>query len=121
MPWDSFTSTLPVSEECLRKGYLHFREYVDEETLKRIVVISLRVGTIEDYEIAGIAYSLSYFIQYILTIEEEGNGDKDLVDYFYNHMSNYRLYYLSHRYYLFSVKLDPIVLLIYRHVIRIWY
>lgn len=86
--WDSFTSTLPTSKECLREGYLHIREYIDEEALKRIVTISLRVGTIEDYEIAGIAYSLSYFLLFLI-VEEVSGKNTDLVGYFYSHITDY--------------------------------
>lgn len=87
--WDTFTSVLPLSEEVLRDGYASFRDVMDEDTIRQIVTISLKAGTIDDFEIAGIVYSTSYFIHFLLKQEETQGPFLPLVGAFYSHMKEY--------------------------------
>ena len=87
--WDTFTSVLPVSKEVLRDGYDALRHVMDDETIRKIVTISLKAGTIDDFEIAGIVYSTSYFLHFLLKQEETKGPFLPLVDAFYSHMRDY--------------------------------
>ena len=87
--WDTFTSVLPLSEEVLRDGYVSLRHVTNDDAIRQIVTISLKAGTVEDFEIAGIVYSTSYFLHFLLKQEEVQGPFLPLVDAFYSHMKNY--------------------------------
>ena len=87
--WDTFTSVLPLSEEVLRDGYVSLRHVTNDDAIRQIVTISLKAGTVDDFEIAGIVYSTSYFLHFLLKQEEVQGPFLPLVDAFYSHMKNY--------------------------------
>ena len=75
--WDTFTSVLSL------------RHVTNDDAIRQIVTISLKAGTVEDFEIAGIVYSTSYFLHFLLKQEEVQGPFLPLIDAFYSHMKNY--------------------------------
>lgn len=87
--WSFFSSSLEIKESALQSGYQVIPTFFSQDDLSFIVKTSLSTGFIEDFEITGIVYSISYFIQFILKVEEDHLPYSTCVDFFYSHISSY--------------------------------
>lgn len=86
--WDEF-SDLSFLNSALRHGFKTVSSHLSESDVNEIVITSLRTGMIEDFEIAGVVYSIFYFIHFILKVEAFHLPYSVSVDYFYSHISSY--------------------------------
>lgn len=87
--WEMFSSTLDISETLLRSNYKRIPFQFSRESVSLIVNTSLTTGFIEDFEIAGVVYSIAYFIQFVLKVESSSLPFSDCVDFFYSQMTSY--------------------------------
>lgn len=87
--WSFFSSSLEIKESILQSGYQAITSFFSPDDISFIVKTSLSTGFIEDFEITGIVYSISYFIQFILKVEEDHLPYSTCVDFFYCTISSY--------------------------------
>lgn len=87
--WESFSSQLDISEEVLKSSYKGINGFFSNDVISSIVKTSFATGFIEDFEITGVVYSISYFIQFILKVEASSLPFSDCVSLFYSSLSSY--------------------------------
>lgn len=86
--WNEF-SDLSFLEPALRHGFGLIYSQLSESDVNKIVITALKAGIIEDLEVAGVVYSIFYFIHFILKVETFHLPYSSCVDYFYSHISSY--------------------------------
>lgn len=86
--WNEF-SDLSTLGEALRHGFGSVSSHLSESDVNQIVITCLKTGMIEDLEIAGVVYSIFYFIHFILKVEAFHLPYTACVEFFYSHISSY--------------------------------
>ena len=87
--WSAFSSVLNIEERLLRKGYSNLRPFLSNNVIEEIVITSLSTGFIDDFEIAGVIYSLSYFIGFILKSKSLNLPFSSSIQFFFSHLSSF--------------------------------
>ena len=87
--WSEFSSVLKVDEATLRKGYSNMSGRFTNEMIESIVITSMSAGFVDDFEIAGVLYSLSYFIGFILKAKTLHLPFPEAIRFFFSHLSSF--------------------------------
>ncbi|KAM7455636.1 hypothetical protein BLSTO_03606 [Blastocystis sp. subtype 1] len=89
VPWGAFSSVLKVEERILKKGYPKIASFLSNDAMEAIVITTLSTGFIDDFEIAGVIYSLSYFIGFILKAKSLHLPFSSSIRFFFSHLSSF--------------------------------
>ena len=89
VPWSAFSSVLKVEERILKRGYPRIASFLSNDAMETIVITTLSTGFIDDFEIAGVIYSLSYFIGFILKAKSLHLPFSSSIHFFFSHLSSF--------------------------------